>query len=210
MTGTTVRSEMISGDANLIGNTPLETLMHENLCELGPPVFSDDDREVAAGFQRTLQVDFAIGKPTIAVLGLNPHAGESGRIGMEEEEIIRPAIIEAKKSGMMVMGPYPADGFFGAMQHTKFDAVLAMYHDQGLVPFKALSFGGGVNFTAGLPVVRTSPDHGTAPGLAGRNEASPDSFRQAVYLACDIWKNRLEYDEANANPLAFSSRSADR
>ena len=120
----------------------------------------------------TLQMDFGIMKPVIAVLGLNPHAGESGQIGREEEDIIRPAIIEAKKSGDVIMGPYSADGFFGSMNHTKFDAVLAMYHDQGLIPFKMLHFHDGVNFTAGLPYVRTSPDHGTAFEIAGKNEAN--------------------------------------
>ncbi|MEO5906243.1 MAG: 4-hydroxythreonine-4-phosphate dehydrogenase PdxA, partial [Saprospiraceae bacterium] len=125
----------------------------------------------------TLQVDFGIMKPVIAVLGLNPHAGESGQIGREEEDIIRPAIIEAKKSGDVIMGPYSADGFFGSLNHTKFDAVLAMYHDQGLIPFKMLHFHDGVNFTAGLPYVRTSPDHGTAFEIAGKNEADPTSFK---------------------------------
>ncbi len=149
----------------------------------------------------TLQRDFGISRPVIAVLGLNPHAGESGSIGKEEEEILRPAIIEAKKSGDLVMGPFPADGFFGSMQHKKFDAVLAMYHDQGLVPFKMLHFHDGVNFTAGLPFVRTSPDHGTAFEIAGKNEADPSSFRAALFAALDIYKARDRYKKDHANAV---------
>ena len=159
--------------------------------------------------QRTLQVDFAIGKPTIAVLGLNPHAGESGRIGHEEEEIIRPAIIEAKKSGMLVMGPYPADGFFGAMQHTKFDAVLAMYHDQGLIPFKMMHFSDGVNYTAGLPYIRTSPDHGTAFDIAGKNMADPTSFRAALFTAIDLFRQRKQYQKDTANSLRKTEKASE-
>ncbi|MCB0642689.1 MAG: 4-hydroxythreonine-4-phosphate dehydrogenase PdxA [Phaeodactylibacter sp.] len=152
-------------------------------------------------FNQTLKIDFGIERPTIAVLGLNPHAGDDGLIGQEEEQLIRPAVVELKKSGMMVMGPFPADGFFGASQYQKFDGVLAMYHDQGLVPFKTLSFGNGVNFTAGLPFVRTSPDHGTAYDLAGKNEADPSSFRSALFMAMDITKNRRTYQEMHQDPL---------
>lgn len=148
--------------------------------------------------------DFGIRKPRIAVLALNPHAGDGGLLGKEEIEIIEPAIAEAKNEGMMAFGPYPADGFFGKGSFKSFDAVLAMYHDQGLAPFKALSFENGVNYTAGLPIIRTSPSHGTAYDLAGKDEASPDSFRQALYLACDIYKNRKMHEEINKNPLAFS------
>jgi 4-hydroxythreonine-4-phosphate dehydrogenase len=154
----------------------------------------------------TLRVDFFIEKPRIAVLGLNPHAGDEGALGSEEEEIIRPAIEMAKETGILAMGPYSADGFFGAAQHLKFDAILAMYHDQGLIPFKALSFGEGVNYTAGLSVVRTSPDHGTAFDIAGQNVADPSSFRKALFLAIDIAKNRMQYAEMTENPL--KSRSA--
>ena len=149
----------------------------------------------------SLKQDFGIRKPKIAVLGLNPHAGDNGVIGTEESEIIIPAIEEAKKYKIMALGPYPADGFFATNDYTKFDAVLAMYHDQGLAPFKALTFERGVNYTAGLSVVRTSPAHGTAYQLAGKGEASEESFRQALYLACDIVKNRREFAELNANPL---------
>ncbi len=138
----------------------------------------------------SLKKDFGILKPKIAVLGLNPHAGEDGLLGDEEKNIIRPAIEEFKSKGNLTFGPYPADGFFGQLLHSKFDAVLAMYHDQGLIPFKTLAFENGVNFTAGLSVVRTSPDHGTAYDIAGKGIADESSFRHAVLLACDILKNR--------------------
>ncbi len=150
---------------------------------------------------RTLQRDFGIEKPNIAVLGLNPHAGDGGVLGKEDEKFIRPAVVEAKKKGMFVVGPFSADGFFGSSQFRKFDGILAMYHDQGLIPFKALSFGNGVNFTAGLDQVRTSPDHGTAMDIAGKNMADPGSFRQAMYLAIDVARARSEYDDMHANPL---------
>jgi 4-hydroxythreonine-4-phosphate dehydrogenase len=156
--------------------------------------------------EESLRIDFGIERPTIAVLGLNPHAGDGGVIGTEDDEMVRPAIIEAKKKGMMVMGPFPADGFFGAGQHLKFDGVLAMYHDQGLVPFKLLSFGEGVNFTAGLSGVRTSPDHGTAFDIAGENAANPDSFRRAIFLAMDIVRQRKEHFENHANPLVKQTK----
>ncbi|MGF7141508.1 4-hydroxythreonine-4-phosphate dehydrogenase PdxA [Roseimarinus sediminis] len=150
---------------------------------------------------RSLVQDFACTNPRIAVLGLNPHAGDNGLLGSEEQEIIAPAIKEAFNKGITAMGPYPADGFFGSGQHYKFDAVLAMYHDQGLAPFKALTFDSGVNYTAGLPVVRTSPDHGTAFDIAGQNEASGESLRQAIYMAIDIYRNRKNYEEISKKPL---------
>ncbi len=150
---------------------------------------------------KSLQQDFAITRPRIAVFGLNPHAGDNGLLGKEENEVILPAIIQAKKEGIMALGPYPADGFFGSEDYRKFDAILAMYHDQGLVPFKLASFERGVNYTAGLPFIRTSPAHGTAYSLAGENKASPDSFRQALYLALDIFKNRKMHGEISKNPL---------
>ncbi|MEN0002552.1 MAG: 4-hydroxythreonine-4-phosphate dehydrogenase PdxA [Bacteroidota bacterium] len=149
----------------------------------------------------SLRNDFGIERPTIAVLGLNPHASDEGNIGKEEEQIIRPAIVQCKKKGMLVMGPYAADGFFGSSQYAKFDGILAMYHDQGLIPFKALSFGEGVNFTAGLPIVRTSPDHGTGFDLAGKNEADHSSFRKAVYAAADIVRFRREMEEIKKNAM---------
>jgi 4-hydroxythreonine-4-phosphate dehydrogenase len=159
---------------------------------------------------QSLKRDFGIRKPRIAVLGLNPHAGDQGVIGSEDMEIITPAIKEATSKGMMVYGPYSADGIFGSGQYKKFDAILAMYHDQGLIPFKTLAFETGVNFTAGLPFVRTSPDHGTGYDIAGKGIASESSFREAIYLACDIFKKRQEYDEVSAKPLAFSKLSGDR
>jgi 4-hydroxythreonine-4-phosphate dehydrogenase len=150
---------------------------------------------------QSLTLDFGIRKPRIAVLGLNPHAGDNSLLGKEEEEIINPAIQLAKKEGIMAFGPFPCDGFFGAGSFTKFDGILAMYHDQGLTPFKVMSFDTGVNFTAGLPFVRTSPVHGTAFQIAGKGEASENSFRQAIYLACEIIKNRKMYAEISKNPL---------
>lgn len=143
----------------------------------------------------TLIQDFAIRKPCIAVLGLNPHSGDHGIIGDEEKNIIIPTIEEARKQNIMALGPYSADGFFGSVNFKKFDAILAMYHDQGLTPFKALIFDKGVNYTAGLPIIRTSPAHGTAYGIAGEGKATPESMRNAVYLACDIYKNRKNYNE---------------
>jgi 4-hydroxythreonine-4-phosphate dehydrogenase len=150
---------------------------------------------------KSLLTDFAIRKPRIAVLGLNPHAGDSGLIGDEEINEIIPAINAAHEEGIMAFGPFPADGFFGTGNYVRYDAILAMYHDQGLVPFKALTTEGGVNFTAGLPIVRTSPAHGTAYDIAGKNEASPDSFLKAIYMACDVYRNRLRHREITANPL---------
>jgi len=144
--------------------------------------------------------DFGIDKPRIAVLGLNPHAGDEGLIGKEDEEIIKPAIKDAKHN-MLVFGPYSADAFFARGHHAKFDAVLAMYHDQGLIPFKSLASGEGVNYTAGLPMVRTSPDHGTAFDIAGKNKADGDSFLAAIYSCIDIIRNRQEYDDNRKNPL---------
>ncbi len=141
-------------------------------------------------FNKSLKEDFGIFKPRIAVLGLNPHAGDKGVIGKEEEEIIAPAIKEALEEGITCFGPIPADGFFGSNAQSHYDGILAMYHDQGLIPFKTIAMDNGVNFTAGLSVVRTSPDHGTAYDVAGKNVASENSFRQALYMAIDIYKNR--------------------
>jgi 4-hydroxythreonine-4-phosphate dehydrogenase len=157
----------------------------------------------------SLKKDFAVRKPKIAVLGLNPHAGDNGTIGSEEKEIISLAIQGANLSGL-VFGPYGADGFFGSGAYKQFDAVLAMYHDQGLVPFKTLAFEDGVNFTAGLDAVRTSPDHGTAYEIAGKNTASESSFKKALYMAIDIYKNRKMYSEISANPLEAGSFKKER
>ncbi|MDR2791356.1 MAG: 4-hydroxythreonine-4-phosphate dehydrogenase PdxA [Tannerellaceae bacterium] len=154
-------------------------------------------------FDRSLREDFRIVRPRIAVLALNPHAGEQGLLGGEEKAIIIPAIKEAEKSGLLAFGPYPADGFFGSRAYTRFDGVLAMYHDQGLIPFKSLVMKEGVNYTAGLSIVRTSPAHGTAYDIAGRGTASEESFRQALYAAIDIVRNRAAYRQATANPLPY-------
>lgn len=150
---------------------------------------------------QSLKQDFAVTDPTIAVLALNPHAGDKGLIGDEETNLIIPAIKEAQEKKIIVTGPYPADGFFGSGNYRKFHAILAMYHDQGLVAYKALSFGSGINFTAGLPFVRTSPDHGVAYDIAGRNEASAESMLQAIFSAIDITNNRREFLENTKNPL---------
>lgn len=142
--------------------------------------------------EQSLKVDFGITKPRIAVLGLNPHAGDNGLIGNEDDQLIKPIITDFRNKGRLVYGPYPADGFFGTSAYRKFDGILAMYHDQGLVAFKAIAFENGVNYTAGLPIIRTSPDHGTAYPIAGKNQASESSFREAVYKALDIIKSRSE------------------
>jgi 4-hydroxythreonine-4-phosphate dehydrogenase len=150
---------------------------------------------------QSLQKDFGIDKPRIAVLGLNPHAGDEGLIGNEEETIIKPAIKEAKNNNMLVIGPYSADAFFARRSFDRFDAVLAMYHDQGLIPFKSLAIGEGVNYTAGLPAVRTSPDHGVAFDIAGKNRADVSSFMTAVFECIDIINRRNEYEENRKNPM---------
>ncbi|MGV8962848.1 MAG: 4-hydroxythreonine-4-phosphate dehydrogenase PdxA [Candidatus Saccharimonadaceae bacterium] len=149
----------------------------------------------------SLKRDFNIENPRIAVLGLNPHAGENGLIGKEEQEIIQPAIEKCLDRDIFCAGPFAADGFFGSGRYKEFDAILAMYHDQGLIPFKTIAMESGVNFTAGLPIVRTSPAHGTAYDIAGKDVASEASFRQALYMAVDVYRNRFAYDEARKNPL---------
>ncbi|MEG1587677.1 MAG: 4-hydroxythreonine-4-phosphate dehydrogenase PdxA, partial [Bacteroidales bacterium] len=148
-----------------------------------------------------LKQDFDIQRPRIAVLALNPHAGDGGLLGNEEEEQIIPAIKEMQDQGVLCFGPYAADGFFGSGSFTRFDAVLAMYHDQGLAPFKTIAMEEGVNYTGGLPIVRTSPAHGTAYDIAGQNKASEESFRQAIYSAIDIYKSRSQYWDMRSNPL---------
>jgi 4-hydroxythreonine-4-phosphate dehydrogenase len=155
-------------------------------------------------FEQSLKKDFGLIRPRIAVFGLNPHAGENGKIGEEEQQTIIPAIQAAKQKGILAFGPYPADGFFGSPLRQQFDGVLAMYHDQGLAAFKALCFDDGVNFTAGLPIVRTSPDHGTAFDIAGKTIADEQSLRSAIFLAVDIYRKRKVFKEIHANPLAFS------
>ena len=155
----------------------------------------------------SLKNDFSIIRPRIAVLGLNPHAGDEGLLGDEEQRVIIPALKQAETLGIICVGPYSADGLFGSGNFNKFDAVLAMYHDQGLIPFKTVSMDTGVNFTAGLPIIRTSPDHGTAYDIAGQNIASEESFRQALYLAYDIYQNRMRNKEISANPLKTEQRA---
>jgi len=159
---------------------------------------------------KSLKNDFWVQKPKIAVLGLNPHAGDNGLIGTEDQEIIIPAIQEANELDIFAFGPYPADGFFAGDNYKNFDGILAMYHDQGLIPFKQIAFHNGVNFTAGLPVIRTSPDHGTGYDIAGKNKASEHSFREAIFAALRIVKRRREQEELTANPLKIRKLTKDR
>jgi 4-hydroxythreonine-4-phosphate dehydrogenase len=151
--------------------------------------------------KQSLIQDFSINKPKIAVLGLNPHCGDGGVIGTEDEVILKPALKKLFEKGTLVFGPFAADGFFGSNQYEKYDAIIATYHDQGLIPFKTLSFGNGVNYTAGLNKIRTSPDHGTAYDIAGKNKADYNSFKEAVYLAIDIYNSRNQYAEISQKPL---------
>ena len=151
--------------------------------------------------EKSLQVDFGIRRPKVALLGINPHSGDNGTIGTEDEEILKPVIKEMSDAGHLVFGPYAADSFFGSDTYKNFDAILAAYHDQGLIPFKTLSFGNGVNYTAGLDKVRTSPDHGTAYEIAGKGKADHNSFKEAVFTALRIFKNRAEYAELTENVL---------
>lgn len=174
---------------------------HIPLSEVPKSISKDKIIHKLQQLQNSLKKDFGIIKPKIAVLGLNPHAGESGSLGNEELEVINPAIHAFNGEGGMAFGPYPADGFFGSQLFNQFDAVLAMYHDQGLTGFKSIAFNDGVNFTAGLPIVRTSPDHGTAFDIAGQNKADAQSMRSAVYLAMDIYRTRETIKEMKANPL---------
>lgn len=194
------------------GNEPLMVLAndvmrvalvttHLPISEVAAAITKENVAKKIRQLNKSLQHDFLISAPRIAVLGLNPHNGDDGVMGHEEKEAIAPAVQEAVEQGIQCFGPYPADGFFGAGMFSHFDAVLAMYHDQGLAPFKALSMDNGVNITAGLPYVRTSPDHGTAFDIAGCNKASEASFRQAIYTAIDIHRNRKADDEARKSPL---------
>ena len=175
--------------------------IHLPIAEVPKAITKDLIKEKLRIFNASLKRDFNIQGPRIAVLALNPHAGENGLLGKEESEIRAPAIQEAYEEKILCFGPYAADGFFGNEKYRHFDGVLAMYHDQGLAPFKTLSMGAGVNFTAGLPIVRTSPDHGTGYDIAGQGIAQPDSMRQAIYAAIDIVRNRQRFDQAVANPL---------
>jgi 4-hydroxythreonine-4-phosphate dehydrogenase len=174
---------------------------HLPLSEVASNISTEGIIRKARLMDKSLREDFSIQSPMIAVLGLNPHAGDSGLLGKEEEEIIAPAIRELKRKGIRVVGPYPADGFFGSLRYRKFDGVLAMYHDQGLIPFKLMSGYEGVNFTAGIPLVRTSPDHGVAYDIAGKNLADPASLRESLFLAIDIHRRRIENKDLQANAL---------
>lgn len=174
---------------------------HLPIAEIAPAITEDLIVEKLKLFYNSLIQDFSCTYPRIAVLALNPHAGDGGVIGNEESTVIIPAIERAREAGVNCFGPYPADGFFGSEQYERFDGVLAMYHDQGLAPFKTIAMESGVNFTAGLPFVRTSPDHGTGYDIAGKGEASEASLRSAVYAAIDIVRNRARHDEAHRNPL---------
>ena len=174
---------------------------HIPVSQIAPSITKELVQEKIRIFNRSLKQDFGISAPRIAVLALNPHAGEDGLLGTEEQEIIIPALKEMANQDIFCFGPYPADGFMGSGNFTHFDGVLAMYHDQGLAPFKALAMDEGVNYTAGLPVVRTSPAHGTAYDIAGQGIASEDSFRQAIYVAIDVFRNRERDKVAHANPL---------
>ena len=174
---------------------------HISFKEVHTAISADKIMSKLRMMKESLQRDFGIVEPKIAVLGLNPHCGDGGLLGDEEERIILPAVKKAQSEGILAFGPYSPDGFFGLGNFLKFDAVLAMYHDQGLIPFKALAFEEGVNFTAGLPIVRTSPDHGTAYEMAGRDLADPQSMKSAIYTAIDIYHRREQYDQMQQHKL---------
>ncbi|MGM9854070.1 MAG: 4-hydroxythreonine-4-phosphate dehydrogenase PdxA [Muribaculaceae bacterium] len=183
---------------------------HLPIGQLAEAITRENIVEKLTIFARSLHRDFACDNPRIAVLALNPHAGEEGLLGTEETEVIAPAIAEAREAGIQAFGPYPADGFFGSGAYAHFDGVLAMYHDQGLAPFKTIAMDRGFNFTAGLPYVRTSPDHGTGYDIAGQGVASAQSMREAIYAAIDIVRNRAIEDKAHANPLKRQFRPEDK
>jgi len=174
---------------------------HVSLAQAPALVTQEKLQSTLRMLNQTMLEDFNINRPRIAVLSLNPHAGDNGLLGMEEQTIIIPAIEMVKNEGVLAFGPYPSDGFFGSDNYRKFDVVLAMYHDQGMTAFKTLCFEKGVNYTAGLPIVRTSPAHGTAYDIAGMDLASPESFRQAIYMACDVAKNRMMYRSLKENAM---------
>ena len=174
---------------------------HLPIKDVATAITKESIMEKATIFHQALKRDFRICNPRIAVLALNPHAGDDGLLGTEEKNIISPAIEALAKKGIQAFGPYPADGFFGAGTFNYFDGILAMYHDQGLAPFKTIALDNGVNYTAGLPIIRTSPDHGTAYDIAGQDKADENSMRQAIYTAIDVFRNRQFYDEPLQNPL---------
>ncbi|MDE5651095.1 MAG: 4-hydroxythreonine-4-phosphate dehydrogenase PdxA [Duncaniella sp.] len=192
------KAMMIMCDNNM--RVALVTI-HEAIADVSSKITKEAVVERLITFNRSLVEDFGIHGPRIAVLSLNPHAGDNGVIGTEDDEIITPAIAEANKKHVLAFGPYPADGLFGSGGYKKFDGILAMYHDQGLIPFKLLAAENGVNFTAGLPIVRTSPDHGTAYDITGQGIADEQSLREAIYAGIDIYRNRLREREATRHPL---------
>lgn len=174
---------------------------HIPVSEIAKNISKNKIKDQTRALNQCLREDFCIQKPKIAILGLNPHAGDGGAIGNEEIETIEPAIKELFDEGILAFGPYPADSFFQPEKYSSFDAVLAMYHDQGLAPFKTIAYEEGVNYTAGLPFIRTSPDHGTAYDIAGKNMADEQSFSEAIFTAIEIFRNRTEYQELTKNPL---------
>lgn len=205
-------TEYFSKEFGVVGREPLMFMVSENLrvalvtkhvalSNVPSMVTTQRVLDTIRSVKRSLQVDFSIPSPRIAVLGLNPHSGEQGLLGCEENSYIIPAINVAIEEGIFAFGPFAADGFFGSGAYSTYDAVVAMYHDQGLIPFKTLSFDSGVNFTAGLPVVRTSPCHGTGADIAGKGLADEKSLRAAIYTATDIVRSRRKFAALNANPL---------
>lgn len=209
--GHTEYFENVTGEKGLmiLSNSAMRVALattHLPISQIAQSITPELLEEKLRTLHTSLLRDLRLSAPRIAVLGLNPHSGDEGTLGKEEQEIIAPTVEKLRKEGVPCFGPYAADGFFGDGAYRHFDAVLAMYHDQGLAPLKALGMDEGVNFTAGLPIVRTSPDHGTAFDIAGKNQASAASMRQAIYAAIDIFRNRKEYDEITANPLPFTER----
>ncbi len=217
--GHTEYLESAAGDGNtalmILCNNALRIALvttHLPLAQVPLALNTEDIRKKLQLFNTSLMRDFNIGRPRIAVLSLNPHGGENGILGTEEKDIIIPAMQQAQdEDGILCFGPFAADGFFGARQYRRFDGVLAMYHDQGLAPFKTIAMDEGVNFTAGLPIVRTSPDHGTGYDIAGQGIANESSMRHAIYTAIDVYRNRARYDQARVNPLPklFQDRGRD-
>lgn len=183
---------------------------HLPISQLSTEITEDRVYDSIKAFNAALKQDFGCERPKIAVLGLNPHCGDDGLLGTEEKEIITPAIKKAQDEGLLCFGPYAADGFFSSGNYNAYDGVLAMYHDQGLAPFKAIACGQGVNYTAGLPIVRTSPDHGTGYDIAGQGIADATSMREAIYAAIDIFRCRNRYEEASANPLVIRTEKPGR
>ena len=204
-----VESSELKGSLMMLCSENLRVALvcnHVSIADIPAQITEERILQKLTLLNQSLKRDFALEKPRIAVLALNPHAGDAGLLGKEEQEIIAPAIKKANEQGIWAFGPYASDGFFGAGRFTQFDAVLAMYHDQGLIPFKTLDMS-GVNYTAGLSIVRTSPDHGTGYDIAGKDQADATSMRHALFMALDIVKTRAEYDALRANPLPFIERA---